>query len=286
MKFLVTIISISTCLFSMAQQDMFWNNYSNHNPAMSGFQYEQHGAVSYSDYFKTEPSGRTNRLIANYNVRLAEKHGLGLNYSGNYDINNYETYLLNYNYQLNLANAGKLSFGIGAGINRRSQNRNYVSPNQITPIQVEKNIQLNIGVAHKWKGLTSGISMHNSTLLMDDLIGEYFAMYRPGFTVHSGYQFRLSDQVKLTPRAILQARNGYSGGFFSGDLTVTLFDKLSIGMMYSLDNREHIGVHIGYDVQDRFRLSYSYNSRTSGTSNNPSYLQQGQHQFTLGFLLK
>lgn len=284
MNVLITFacLCISTC--SLAQLDMFWNNYSNYNPAMSGFQYKQHGALSYSDYFRTTPSERINRIIGNYNIRLGERHGLGANYTGNYDFWNEQSYMVNYNYQFKIANAGSLSTGIGIGFNRSQMDDDFHSPLNI-PFAF-KQIQMNIGLAHQWKGLVSGISLHGLTSNFVDITNDPIELRKPGFTIHSGYQFKLGEHFKLTPRAILQVRNGYEDNALSGDLTLTVFDKLSIGTMYTMGSGEHIGIHVGYDVLEKFRLSYLYNSRIDLSSNYPPYLERGRHQFTLGFLLK
>lgn len=284
MNILFTFACLCISTGSFAQLDMFWNNYSNHNPAMSGFQYEQHGALSYSDYFRTTPSARPNRLIANYNIRLAEKHGLGVNYSGSYDYWSLQSYMVNYNYQFKIANAGSLSTGVGLGINRSHLDDDFLSPIS-TPFAF-KSAQVNIGIAHRWKGLISGISLHALTNNFVDLQNENIRLDKPGFTIHSGYQFKLGEQFTLTPRAIFQVRNGYQNDVLSGDLTLTVFDKLSIGTMYTIGGGEHLGVHVGYDILEKFRLAYSYHSQIDPFGNQPSYLERGRHQFTFGFLLK
>lgn len=273
MKITFTFILTFVLSSTFAQQDMFWNNYSNFNPAMSGFQYQQHGALSYTDYFL---NNRSKALSVNYNMRLAEKHGVGLNFSGFNSNKNALTLTGNYNYQFNLKNAGKLSAGLGAGLSRFRDNPGYQNPNNTASPEARNFIQLNLGVAHKWKGLTTGMSLLNRISTET----ETNPLRLAGFNAHAEYNFTVGELFQLTPRVIYSSTSGRSR--INTDLTVTYKKQFSLGVMYDL--RGDLGFHAGWDINQKFRLAYLYNS---GFSNqHPTYFQNGRHQFTLGFQLR
>jgi len=284
MKTLFTIACLFLTSTTFAQQDMFWNNYSNYNPAMSGFQYQQHGALSLSNNFRTGPDTDLG-ITANYNMRLGDKHGIGLNYSGTYDNINTVNYSANYNYQFNLKKAGYLSTGIGVGFNRFYDNPNRVHPNNTAPLMSFENMQLNLGVAHKWKGLLSGVNIENASYYSDELFDGNFELYKPAFVAHSEYTFNIGKQLKLVPRALIRLNS--SDDFFTSNVTMTLFDKYSFGSSLTFNGSKHLGFNFGYDLMDKFRFAYSYNAQlTQSFYKNLGYFERGRHQLTLGFLLK
>lgn len=271
-----TILSIAfTFIFtlSFAQQDMFWNDYSNFNPAMSGFQYQQHGAISYSDFLRSDWSGK--ELSANYNMRLAQKHGIGVNFSGysHTSFYNSSNVVANYNYQFDLNEAGKLSTGIGAGVNVLNINSHNI-PEPLT------HLQLNIGVGYKWKGLTAGISIQNIAQRRAQLIPGFFSKTKPVYAIHASYDFNLGKRFQLTPRAIFEHNYGYTE--LNGALSLTFDKKFSIGALYAFHNE--IGFHAGWNIKEKFRVAYSVKS--SFSSFTQSFLSYTRQELTLGFQLR
>lgn len=278
MKSLITFVGIFLASSTFAQQDMFWNNYSNYNPAMSGFQYQQHAALSYADYFLTDP-GKPASLTANYNIRLAEKHGLGINYFGVYDHINNVNYLANYNYQFNLKNTGRLSAGIGVGFNHIYDNPNFVSPYYNGPLESRVDGLVNLGVAYKWKGLTTGLSFNNRIVV--EAADNKFK--RNGLNALVEYDFALGEQFQLTPRIIYGvSENGNRGGL-STDLTLAFRKKFSLGATYSVIG-SRLGIHAGWNITDRFRIAYMFNTELSNL--NTGAIITPRHQFTLGYMMK
>lgn len=276
---LTLILTLSIIPFlGFTQQDLFWNDYSLVNPAMSGFEYSQHGAVSYSDYYR---NNTIKNLNANYNMRLSGKHGVGLNLSQRYHFNNNTKLLANYNYQFDLKSAGRLSAGIGAGVNHYYENENYFSPNRTKPAESYMNLQMNIGVAHQWKGLVSGLSLHNNTYFREKISGENFGLYSPNFIVHTAYTFEVGANIKLTPRAIV--RYEFKELNIQSNLEARLFDTYSFGVLYAPRGHQ-LGFHAGYDIQEKIRVAYSYNSPLK--DHYSTYLGRGRHTLTLGFMLK
>lgn len=275
MKTLFTFACIFLASSTFAQQDMFWNNYSNYNPAMSGFQHQQHGAVSYSDHFQS--FGRKN-LVANYNIRLADKHGLGINFSGtNFSLNQTST-ALNYNYQFDLGNAGKLSVGTSAALSHINENDTYSSFDYYD-IQPRTYFQLHLGAAYKWKQLTVGASIRNITRPEVRLDSNFVIQGRRSLILHAEYDFNIGKQFKLTPRLIY---GSFTHSPLSADLTLTFKNKYSFGVMKNFDGT--LGLHVGWDINERFRVAYSFNpDLATFDSYNPTIVR---HQFTLGFYLR
>lgn len=257
---------------SFAQQDMFWNDYANFNPAMSGFQYQQHGAVSYSDYIKRDWSSK--ELSANYNMRFSQKHGVGINFSGyNYStIFNSSNVVANYNYQFDLKEAGRLSAGIGAGVNVLNLSSNNIP----TP---RTHLQLNLGVAYKWKGLTTGFSIQNIAQPRAELTPGFFSATKPVYAIHAGYEFNLGERFQLTPRAMFEHNYGYTE--LNGGLTLTFDKRFLIGALYAFHNE--IGFHAGWKIKEKIEVAYSVKSSFSSYTQN--FFSSTRQEFTLGFQL-
>jgi type IX secretion system PorP/SprF family membrane protein len=275
MKTLFTFICILLASSTFAQQDMFWNHYSNINPAMSGLQYQQHGAFSYSgNRLKYQPKN----LAANYNMRLGENHGVGLAYSGQYSNVNSSNIIANYNYQFNLKKAGRLSAGIGAGVNLLSATSIYTNLyNHPSPIT---HLQLNAGITYKWKGLLTGISFQNIDQPRQQVHTGFFSTSKPVYTVHAEYEVPLSKRFQLTPRAIYTHTNGRNR--INTDLTLSLDKKFSLGAMFNLNGV--LGVHAGWDIMEKYRIAYLYSSGITNTLTN--YSNIARHQITIGINLR
>ena len=278
MKHFLTLAFILTCLLSNGQSSMFWNNYSNLNPAMSGLQHQQHGALSIQNY---TPSLTLNQPTAqaNYNMRLSGKHGVGINYSGDYYslINN--KIALNYNYQFNLKTAGKLSTGIGLGAGRTQFNKSQfgedISWYNPSPYNY---FNLSFGVAYSRGKLNLGVSTANLFSETNPALSSYKG-YRLGLNAHVAYTFQLGENFELTPRTLFTAYNGFNQ--LRLNVTTTFKKKFSLGL--SARNTDYLGFNIGWDIHEKFRVAYAFGTTFSKLNNGVS---GGIHEFTIGYFLK
>lgn len=276
MKHFITIAIITTSLFSFGQTNMFWNNYSTINPAMSGLQYQYHGAITASDNWAWNKG--IEGLNANYNQRISGQHGVGINFSGNYYFFMGNAVTLNYNYQFDLKKAGKLSAGIGAGGSNMQLRKRYYdlldSGQVFTP---QNRFLLNLGVAYSWKNLCVGVSASDLTAKKSNPSNQLPIRW----STHVSYDFAIGEKFQLTPRALYTYQNGFQN--LSLDLTTTFMNKYSLGIV--MNGRDNFGVHAGWDVREKFRVSYLVSkqySKLMGFTNSSNI----SHEITLGFYLK
>ena len=282
MKHFITLAFVTTSLLSFGQTNMFWNNYSTFNPAMSGFEHQYHSALTASDLMHW--NNGMEGLNANYNQRIAHNHGVGVSYSGNYFKDFYRTndVQLNYNYQFDLKKAGKIAPGIGFGYRNLFFDEAYYSsyfPTASSPQSINFGF-VNFGVAYSWKNLVAGVSTTELTYLLsgNDFLGMNVGI---GVNLHASYDFRLGRNFQLKPRALYTVHNGYQN--LTMDLTATYLNKFSFGVFSS--GRNNIGVHTGWDIREKFRVSYGISKSYSALTgiSGPGALT---HQLTLGFFLK
>lgn len=277
MKHLLTIAFISTFFFSFGQTNMFWNNYSNFNPAMSGFQYDVHAFGTYTDYFPGL-SGNYKSAQVNFGANFADHHGVGINYSGNYFPEMSNKIRLNYNYQFDLKKAGNLSIGSGLGFGRYELRKPYVNfYDSINFPEPQNRLELSFGAAYSWKNLYAGISI--TDLAAKQSATSFYQAPRMGLNLHAAYQFRVGKRFLLIPRAIYSWTDGFQGLRFN--LTTTFNNKFSLGI--SSEARDSFGVNIGWDIKSKFRVAYMYNVTISKLYNGVS---GGIHSFSIGYFLK
>jgi len=257
---------------------MFWNTYSNFNPAMSGLKYQQHGAISYQT-IAPSLSGSHQELQANYNMRLSGKHGVGINYSGDYNAFTNNKIALNYNYQFDLKKAGKLSTGVATGVGRSEVREEYFdsfgAPYGSDPYNY---FHLSLGTAYTWKNLILGISTSN-LFPQEDPAFSFNSGNRVGMNAHVSYGFELGKNLELTPRAIFTTYNGFHQ--LGLNVSTTFKKKFSLGL--TAFNRDHYAVNLGWDIKEKYRVAYSFGRTFSKLSNSSSY---GTHEFSIGYIIK
>lgn len=279
MKHLLALAFISTCLFSFGQSNMFWNNYANFNPAMSGFEYKQHANATYVDYWPAL-SGNYKSVYANYGMRLADKHGVGITYNGDvmHAVRENKV-LLNYNYQFILKNAHKVSIGTGLGMGQTTVDYDkLIYGDSIVNPSSAKAFQLNVGLAYNWKNLFVGISATNLTPPEQNLLLSYSSP-RTSYCFHAQYVVQIAEKLQLTPRVLYLYEDGFQR--FQSNLTLSYLEKFALGI--SSEGRNNFGVNVGWDIQRKFRIAYSFNQTFSKLNNSVS---GGIHEFSLGYLLK
>jgi len=277
MKHLITIAFIYSCFFSFGQTSMFWNNYSNFNPAMSGFQYTQHAAITVRETWDWNRGIES--IQANYNQRIKGSHGIGINYAGSYSIFASNALKLNYNYQFNFNKAGKLSVGTGMGFGNSRIREKYIPAfDPFGTISPQNYLLLNFGTAYSWKNLIAGVSMSNITIVTSNTTATSTGP-RIGWNAHLGYGFQLSRAFQLTPRMIYATTNGFHR--LGSNLTATYKSKFALGVSYNFNSQ--FGVNVGWDIKEKFRVAYNYGLTLSQLTNT---LYSGRHEFSIGYIIK
>ena len=286
MKYIATIAFISTYLFSFGQgqSGMFWNTYTNFNPAMSGFQYTQQAGVSYTEYYPNLAATYVD-LRANYDMNIAEHHGVGINYTGEFTAVQSNQVFLNYNYQFLFEKAGKLSVGTGLGIRRLSMTPDhFLYANSIAQsYNPEHSFELNMGVAYNKGNLHAGASIERAhdLIVRKKYIESYPYDYAAGggFNIHAQYAFTFAKKFQLTPRLLYSNHSGFQQ--LRSNLTFTYNGRYSLGV--SNESRDRFGVNVGWDIKNKFRVAYMFSQTISKLNNNVS---GGTHELTLAYIIK
>lgn len=280
MKSLVTIAFISTCFFSFGQSNMFWNNYGNINPAMSGFQYNRHASATYNNSYPALSGGYAS-LLADVGTNIGNHHGVGVVYSGDYmGAVNSNKALLNYNYQFHFKKAGKLAFGTGIGVGHTSFNYDKLTFGDFTVLpEPETTLELNAGISYNWRNLIVGLAATNLTPSeLNPINTYYYSSLRTGYHFHAQYAFQVAEKFQLTPHVLYAYHDGFQQ--LRPNLTVTYDQKFHLGISSQL--RDNLGVNLGWDIQRKFRIAYCYNVTVSKLNNGAS----GEHEFSIGYLIK
>ncbi|MDG1332079.1 MAG: PorP/SprF family type IX secretion system membrane protein [Crocinitomicaceae bacterium] len=281
MKHLVTFAFLMASLFSFGQSNLYWNNYSNFNPAMSGFQYNQHASATYNNSYPSLSGGYAG-LLTDVGVNIANHHGVGIAYTGDYTkgVNSHKA-VLNYNYQFYFKKAGKLAFGAGAGVGHTAYDYNKLTFGDFTVLPEPKtNLELNAGVAYNWRNLYVGFSATNLTpSAFDPINAYYYSPPRTQYHVQAQYAFQIAKKFQLTPRVLYTYHNGFQR--LQPNLTLTYNQKFSLGV--SSRSRDGLGVNVGWDIANKFRVAYMFSATVSKLSNG---VNGGVHDFTFSYLLK
>jgi len=246
---------------------------------MSGFEYDKHASVSYTDYYPSL-SGNYIGVLANYGMKIKNNHGVGINYNGDFlPYNNSNRVNVNYNYQFNFDKAGKLALGTGVGFGRYEWNDDfpYYYYDSTTPI-VNNQFEINLGVAYQWKRLIVGFSTTNLNVSKQDLTNSHNTPL-VGYIAHAQYNFSLSRKFQLIPRLLYSTYHGFSE--LSANLSVTYLDQFSLGV--SSRNRDQFGVNVGWDIKNKFRVAYMFSQTISKLNNSAS---GGIHEISIGYILK
>lgn len=278
MRYFTTLAFISASLFSFAQSNMFWNNYSNFNPAMTGFNYQQHGSITYTDFYPAL-SGNYSDIHANYNYRL-KKHGFGVNYTGKFaPIVLSNKGILNYSYQQALTRKSQISGGIGIGVgNERLRHDDFYTIDTTLYADPVTSFQLNVGVAYRWKLLTIGFAATNLLPPAPSTGYGYFFETVPTYRAHAKYDFKFSDKFMLTPQILFSSYDGFRR--VQTNLTMMYKQQFAVGIL--ADFRDNYGINLGWDIKEKFRVAYSY-SQTFSKLNNAS--NGGIHEISLGYFM-
>lgn len=270
-------------LIAFSQQEprtsFFWNNYMHTNPAMTGANYKHHANAQWRNQW-TNTNGAPTTLWANYAMRLDSiHHAIGVSYE--YDvigIQKSQTALLTYAYHLPIKNV-VLSFGASAGLN--SSNIDYASNSSFPSIH-ENMFQADFGVALRGKKWNCGIS---ATQLSSPLYSSNYYSPAIHYWVFGDYTFNLGEKWTLTPRtqvftdtkkftAVLAMLASFKERlWFGSTLASPALDGIGIGPM------------IGYDIQGKYRIGYTYEYWSRKSSFGP-VVQNGTHEIILSLQLK
>lgn len=270
-------------LISFTQQDplsgMFWNNYAHINPASSGMEFKHEAYATYRAQW-TKINGSPSTLFANYNTRMGEHHGLGVNYY-------YETIgftvkqqaNLNYNYQFLLQEDRKIALGAALGFDHLGYDP-LLLPSTADPLpQAANNTfipNINLGVTYISGHIYSGLGFSN----IDPLRNEPYFNKSMHTHFNFRYHFDLTQNQKFKLFAEMLLRTDWVR--LSADFNTRLlaFNQMWFGLSYRTSNI--IGGNVMWDIKKKFRVGYmaEFNLGSLGNSFGSS------HEFVLGLRLE
>ena len=260
--------------------DLFWNRSVQYNPATIGLDNSLsarlHGRIELDDIGRDLSS-----ISFNVEKKLDRVHSaLGLNYA--YDqLGSSRTHeaLLNYAFHWNLADDRLLSFGVSAGVGQYNFTPYWgiTNPDDFAPESFsDEAFQLDLGLVYHTEKLNVGLGVKDLNRPRYDGNNNVFVEGTPYGTLYADYTFSLSDNFKLTPRALTQT--DFSGLSYQLSVMGTFKEKLWGGVSYS--NIESAGAFVGYDFYSKFRVGYHYSRRLFYDWNG------NYHEAVLAFILK
>lgn len=272
----VTLLSLTSYGQSLSPIQ-FWNHYALINPSTSAVENKQFAAVSYRTSFDNS-SFYVSQLFSNYNIRIRDHHGLGVNYT--YSFFRYgseQKANLNYNYQflLNGKRNHILSAGVGIGLfNQKQDYRDIICefPSACTLTKKDQTVpNINVGITYVYKKLF--VSLSSTNITQQRING-----WETKQTIHfsSSYSFSLSENIELKP--LINYSNNDSYNEFEADLMFKFKKQFITSIGYRVNDT--FSWMIGWDIKKKYRLAYSFDQMYSPLLGGVPY-----HEFTLGFKL-
>ncbi|NRA11215.1 MAG: PorP/SprF family type IX secretion system membrane protein [Crocinitomicaceae bacterium] len=261
---------------SNAQQEhlssMFWNNYSEINPATSGLENKHQGMISHRNQ-NPSLTGNERTIFANYNARVGRRHGVSGNItSGTIGFNKYQEIQTNYSYQLLLGGSRRLSFGAGPSFTTNTISDPWIPFNSRSNV-----LNFNTGIAYQGQSILAGAGA--TQLFAIELSNDSITTsLRPHYYAHFRNIFTLTRSLELYLEGLYRTSNAVQSLEFNARLL--FYNKLMLGVGYR--SRDTYIAHIGWDIDDHFRIAYAYER---GLSKLSTTLGES-HEFTLGYVVK
>ncbi|NRA11214.1 MAG: type IX secretion system membrane protein PorP/SprF [Crocinitomicaceae bacterium] len=275
MKALLLTTLILSSFATNAQQEhlssMYWNNYSEFNPATSGLVNKHQAMVSYRNQ-SPSISGNPRTFFANYNAKVGRHHGVGGNItSGKFGYGTFQEIQANYNYQLVLGNSRRISFGAGPSLYRHT----FSFPG--TSIESRSNtLNFNTGIAYQGKSILAGVGA--TQLFAIELSNDPATSLIPHYYAHFRKIFELTWNLDLYLEGLYQTSDSFHVLEFNA--RVVYYNKFMLGVGYR--SKDTYIAHIGWDINDQFRIAYAYDRTVNKLSSSFST----SHEFTLGYVMK
>lgn len=272
-----------------AQQEplitQFWNAQNYFNPATAGVKLKHEAAFIARDQWAKLNNNPLSQL-ASYAVRLQKIHGgIGVNYvheTIGFSKTNKLKFI--YAYHLKLKNEGVISFGLSAGVKIFTYKPEWVQPVLPTdPAEAvaftDSKLTTDLGLVYSKNRTTLGISATqlnaprfsgNSSLTFQD-VRHYYAF--------ANYTFGKEDKLQFTPQFLYRTDLNFNS--LDVNLLISYKSSYYIGITYR--NKDAIAGIVGYDIRQKYRISFSYDVTRSKLNNGVS---GGSYEFVIGCRLK
>lgn len=283
MKKTFVLFFLSSALFAQEEPStsQFWNNYSQFNPAMTGFEVKHQGGITFRDKWD-KLYGSPKLLTGNYDLQINKKHSVGINFDSfqNYG-NEVNAASLNYSYKLIFKEAKKHFVSVGAGVGVGTLKYNNLIfgndfqnwPQVLKPSTFPK---LNLGLAYNWNKFMVGFG---ATQITGD--SGVRGSYRPGPHYYgiAAYRLKVCENFDLIPRFQFKMVQN----FHTIDINLMVTFKKKYSLSAGVRNTDTFVFLFQYDVFEKLRLGYSYDWQVSKLNNGAL---KPTHEFVIGFRLK
>lgn len=273
---IILILLVSSHLvFSQNYVNVYYQeNTSIFNPAATGMFNKQSFSLS-GAYIPSAPI-KNNMLNACYDYKIDKiNSGIGLSYTfENYDVIKYNSFNLNYSYQIDFGNEKVLSAGMSIEMKKNSIDLTVIDvyPNSHSTIKGdENNFDLNAGLMYKTPKMYFGIA---TTEFLESTDETLFGKNIRHYNIMGAYNFNISSTIKITPNFLYQTNFKYPSDQYCFSLVSTYKNKFQGGFAYK--NNNIISFMAGINLKETFKIGYAMNFKTSTNSFN-------SHEIALGF---
>ena len=285
MKIFLSIIAVFVVLLSNAQLQYpnatYWNNSSIYNPAYTAIEYKHqlttYGSLIGGNYGLYNKDFANNNFMGLYNFKFDKiNSGFGINYQ-NYNIGlvNISSIKSSYSYIFKLKNNALLSAGISMG---------YTSTKYDTGEKAEFGFLIDkegflgdLGVVYKTDRFDIGFSFNSNYYGDFDRIDDLYQ-----FNLNGSYKFNVGD-FTITP-GVYAVYRFKDVDFINLNLKLSYKNKIEIGGAYNVSNYAKRSFFIGYNISDKFKVSYSYshdNYNQTDFYNNKYYKNINELMFSM-----
>jgi hypothetical protein len=102
---------------------------------------------------------------------------------------------------------------------------------------------------------------------------------KPNFFAHFRKIFQIGRKLEVYLDGVYQTVDGFHSAKLNA--RIVLYDKFMFGG--GIGARDNFMAQIGWDIANRFRVAYAYDTSVNKLSNGAS---GGSHEFTLGYVIK
>jgi len=283
-KIFLGILTFMTVVVVFGQQDPQYTQYTYNmnilNPAYAGSKgIPSIGLLGRTQWVGIEGAPKTVTMSLHSPVGRAVGLGLSVIHDEIGPVKEDNVYA-DFSYTINTSEEGRLAFGLKAGVT-------FLDIRELAVIETDPlNVPIHqtspnfgAGIYYYTDKFYAGLSLPNflETRHLEKDGGQVSsASEKMHYFFTSGYVFEISNNIKLKPSTMIKAT---SGAPLSIDISANLLvdDMFEVGLSHRIN--DSISGLVGFQVNDDFRIGYSYDYTTSSFSD----FNSGSHEILLLF---
>ncbi len=289
-KYILNILLLVSCLSVFGQQQPLFTNYFFNdyyfNPAIAGSKTLSIASFSYRNQWSGF-EGAPKTLMGNVSgsIKNEGKMGYGVTViSESIGLTNNLNILLTYAHHVKLNDKLKLGLGLQSGY---LQNRVKLYDTRLADVDDE--VFTGNVLSENGLDFNAGFNLYSEKYyfmaavnhLFIDKLGfvTYNQRLRKNYNVIGGYRFKFEkQQVEVEPSIMVQQVEGAPTNF-TGAIKTTYKNAYWLGLSYN--NAEHIGIGLGYLMNNRLNIGYAYDLSLSELNTYHS----GSHEISISYVL-